>query len=281
VYLFEPDRTQFDLSWRMFGISVRVQPMFWAMAAVTGWGFLHAGFEYLFAWIACVFVSVLIHELGHVYMGRLFGSHGHIILYGFGGLAVGSSALRSRAQRIAVSFAGPLAGFVYLGLVILAVRALRPDEFPVMMEVTKWRLGLQVDEMLMPGRISLTQHIFASLFFINLFWGLMNLLPIWPLDGGQISRDFFGGLDRRNGEQIALGISVVVSGLIALQGVSIAMGGPALPFLRNLDGVYLALMFGLLAVASFQALQQAQHRPWRTEWPDDRWDREDEHWPRR
>src|SRR5207302_5403914 len=62
--------------------------------------------SYLLIWIACTFVSILIHELGHVFMGRLFGSHGHIVLYSFGGLAIGSSALRSRWQRIAVYFAG-------------------------------------------------------------------------------------------------------------------------------------------------------------------------------
>ena len=29
VFLFEPDRTQLDLNFRVFGIPVRVHPMFW------------------------------------------------------------------------------------------------------------------------------------------------------------------------------------------------------------------------------------------------------------
>ena len=34
-----------------------------------------------------------IHELGHVFMGRLFGTDSHIVLHGFGGLAIGSNNL--------------------------------------------------------------------------------------------------------------------------------------------------------------------------------------------
>lgn len=279
MYFFEPDRTPLDISWQMFGIPVRVQPWFWPMAAFTGWySSLPYGIEYLLAWIVCVFVSVLIHELGHIYMGRLFGSHGHIVLYGFGGVAIGSTSLASRAQRIAVSFAGPLAGFVYLGLVILAARLVRPDEFPQMVEFTKWWLGLSDQHFVGPP--SMIQHIFFSLVIINLFWGLMNLLPIWPLDGGRISREIFAGLDPRNGDKVALGVSLVVAGLLAVQGISIGLGRPLLPFLTMSNGTFMAIMFGLLAVGSIQELQQVQHRPWREEWPARRWDRDDD-WPRR
>ena len=30
-----------------------------------------------------------------------------------------------------------------------------------------------------------------DLLFVNIFWGLVNLLPVFPLDGGQISRELF------------------------------------------------------------------------------------------
>ena len=85
----------------MFGIDVRVHPLFWVMSAVLGWGwYLERNFAYLFLWVMCVFVSVLLHELGHVVVGRLFGSQGHILLYSFGGLAIGSTDLRHRWQRL-------------------------------------------------------------------------------------------------------------------------------------------------------------------------------------
>jgi hypothetical protein len=90
----------------MFGIPIRVHPMFWLMSVILGYSTIQDGFEYLIIWVACVFVSILIHELGHVIMGRFFGADGHIVLYSFGGLAIGSNSLSSRGQRIAVSFAG-------------------------------------------------------------------------------------------------------------------------------------------------------------------------------
>src|SRR6516165_4479720 len=109
VYLFEPDQTRFDLRWRMFGTPIRVHPMFWLISLILGYDVtIRAGIGYVLAWVGCVFVSVLLHEFGHVWMGRLFGSQGYIVLYSFGGLAVGSNLLSRRWQRILVLLAGPL-----------------------------------------------------------------------------------------------------------------------------------------------------------------------------
>src|SRR6516162_10157851 len=100
--------------------------MFWVVMAVLGWGggpgseggmFLVA----LLAWVAACFVSVLIHEMGHVFMGRLFGTDGHIVLYSFGGIAIDSNAVSSGARRALVAFAGPLAQFLLLGAVMLVI----------------------------------------------------------------------------------------------------------------------------------------------------------------
>jgi stage IV sporulation protein FB len=126
---------------------------------------------------------------------------------------------------------------------------------------------------------TITEAIVESLFFINFFWGLINLLPVWPLDGGQISREFFAWLSPHNGERIALGISLVVSGLVAIHGLMLRFGKPLIPVLTNLDGLFLAIMFGLLAIGSFQQLQQLSQQPWREDWPSrsdrDRWEHDE------
>lgn len=233
MFLLEPTRTAYDLNWRMFGIDVRVHPMFWLVAVILGFPAIHLGIEFLLVWIACVFVSILVHELGHVLMGRLFGTQGHIVLYSFGGLAVGSSDLSSRWQRIAVYFAGPLAGFVLFGLVLLAELAFFSGtaEPPT----------------------PLVASALTDLIVINLWWGLVNLLPILPLDGGQISRDFLGWLWPRNGLPAALVLSMLTAAAVAL------LAGF---YLRSW---YMALLFGLLAVQSFQALQQLRQTPWQEE----------------
>jgi stage IV sporulation protein FB len=168
----EPARTPYDLKWRMFGIDVRVHPFFWIFTAALGWSWVHVHFGYLLLWVVVAFVSILIHELGHVFVGRYFGSYGHIVLYAFGGLAIGSSNVSSRWQRIAVSLAGPGAQLILLAVVLAVQRVvLRPAGGH--------------------GPSLILIATFHMLTFINLIWPLVNLLPIWPLDGGQITRELF------------------------------------------------------------------------------------------
>jgi Zn-dependent protease len=277
----DPGRTSYDLNFRLGDIPVRVHPWFWLMALILGSESLRLGLEYVVAWVACVFVSILIHELGHVLAGRMFGTHGEIILYGLGGLAVSASQLPNRWKRIAVYFAGPLAGFLFLGLVLLCMPLIAPVEWVVLKATIRDLLGLPVQELELIARISrLKFHIFADLFFINLVWGLVNLVPIWPLDGGRISSDFLDWLMPRNGMSVALGISLVLAGLLAVNSLMVEMKvRPLFPFLP-IGGWWSALMFGALAFYSFQALQQVQAR---RRWVDDhavRWDGDDDKYQR-
>ena len=108
-------RTRFDLNFRVGDIPVRVHPFFWLSTVLLGLDPKLPGIDkltYLLVWAAVLFVSILVHELGHVLMGRTFGARGHILLTGFCGLAIGSSELPERWQRNAVFLAGPGAGFL-------------------------------------------------------------------------------------------------------------------------------------------------------------------------
>ncbi len=259
MFIGPEQRTQFDLNWRMFGIHVRVHPLFWLMALILGWSFSEIyGVTVLLLWVACVFVSVLVHELGHVLMGRVFGSRGHILLYGMGGLAIGSTELPRRWQRIAVLFAGPGAGFLLLGLVYLLDWYLEPEQQEP------------------PTRIYVVLA-FYMLLIINLWWGIMNLLPIYPLDGGQISMELFTAATPRKGAQMALGLSFALAALIALNCILGAYGRSPLPWLP-VGGLYTAVLFGMLALENLMMLQQLnapQRRDWEDDWPSDRgrWER--------
>jgi stage IV sporulation protein FB len=268
VFLLEPNATPYDLRWRMFGIPVRVHPMFWLVTLIMGWNAIEHGLPYLLIWIGCVFVSILVHELGHVCMGLIFGAHGHIVLYSFGGLAIGSSHLHHRGRRIAVFFAGPLAGFLLLGTLFLLLWIRDPEVFPAFFNMARWDLGLaplplgdnvwEEFDSINPLQV----EVIHQLIYINLLWGLVNLLPVWPLDGGQISRDVCEGLSRERGLTVSLGISLVMAGLVAVY------------FLATMkQSAYGAIMFALLALYSFQLLQQAHSQ---RRWTDDHWhDRND------
>ena len=276
MFLLEPNETPYDLRFSIFRIPVRVHPMFWLFSAVLGWSSLRMGPQYLIGWIVLSFVSILIHELGHVWMGMAFGSHGRIVMYSFGGLAVGSNRLANRYQRILVMFAGPLAGFVFIAIA-LAVQELRvPGLGRLYLAETGFMLGVphRVLEGLLPREeapfLALTefeQFLMTELCFINIAWGLLNLLPVWPLDGGQISREVCEGVSPNHGTVWALSLSVGVAAVFAVHSLMGEYGRRLIPFLP-IGGMWAAFMFGLLAYQSFQMLQQIQAQ---RRWHDDHW----------
>jgi stage IV sporulation protein FB len=269
MLLLEPGHTAYDLHFRVAGIPVRVHPMFWLVTAIMGFQELNApsqGLARFAIWVGCVFFSILIHEMGHVVMGRLCGRDGKIVLYAFGGLAIPDGHLYNRWQRIAVSFAGPLAQFLLIAVLALVVIIPNHDNAEPLLDFVRFMFGLRpvADRFLeMP---ELMQDLVWDLLFINLFWALLNLLPIWPLDGGQISKDLLeGARPGGQGVRTAYGISLVVAALLTIHCIAGANGKKFIPFLPTFGSIFSALLFGSLAVQSWQLLQQERNPPWRRE----------------
>ena len=70
---------------------------------------------------------------------------------------------------------------------------------------------------------------FAFLIQINLLWSLFNLLPIWPLDGGQATQILLSLYDRARGPRWGHIVSLLCAGGLAIMAVS--MGAASLtPF---------------------------------------------------
>ena len=90
MLLGEPNQTDFDVHFQCFGIPVRIHPGFWAISALLS---LPAGREPLpvLGFALAIFLSILIHELGHALAFRKCGIQSHVVLYHFGGLAVPDS----------------------------------------------------------------------------------------------------------------------------------------------------------------------------------------------
>jgi len=260
VNLFEDSlapRTRFDLNFHLGDIPVRIHPFFWLGTVILGW---NAGeeegerFKYLLVWVAIALVSVLVHELGHILMGRYFGRRGHIVLTGFCGLAIGSADVPYRWQRIAVSLAGPGAGFLLAGLVIGCSWLAYPD-------VTLYLLGstFGVPVSIQPGAAipnDLVQFVIHNLMWVNIAWGLVNLLPIWPLDGGQISREICEYYRGRDGMRLAMIISFGTAiGFAILALVEKLLKRPLIPHVSLGQSWFAVLFFAILAVGSWQLLQ--------------------------
>ena len=230
--MFGPVRpTRFDLAFSLFGIPVRVLPWHWLMSVLMGWDFMHDpenGPVLLIIWVAIVFVSILVHEMGHALAANLFGYPPHILLYQFGGLTLFEPYRGySTGKAIAITLAGPAAGFL-LGMAVLVASFAVGIGFG-------WKLSGDV-----------ATAALGMALFINFFWTILNLMPVMPLDGGQVCREVCLALSPRSGMTVALWISIVVAVLI---------GGGAL----LLQDTFLGIMFLLLAAQNFQEYQARRY----------------------
>src|SRR5262245_62470810 len=112
----------------IFGIPVKIDPSFLFVCAVLAYSRLSQP-TFLVEWLIVIFVSILIHELGHALVVRSFGLSPQIMLYSMGGLTSWTDEKGiSHAKHIAISLAGPFAGFFFYGMVSISNHHL-PDLF--------------------------------------------------------------------------------------------------------------------------------------------------------
>jgi Zn-dependent protease len=260
MFLGEPPASQADLHFRVLGFPVRVHPFFWVVALFMGLGGGKADPLGTVVWVGVVFVSILVHEMGHASVERYYGGHPWITLYGFGGLASCNDGPRTPWRRIFVLLAGPGAGFLLAALVIAAMRLTgHALGFAKSMDsIDLEQLGLEVVTVqpmgpfvayFQPLNAPAMNHLVGNLLQVNILWGFVNLLPVFPLDGGQIARELFNWRNPRFGTVSALQLSAGTAVLVAAYA------------LLN-ERFYLGLMFGFLAYGNFQLIQFNQNR-WR------------------
>lgn len=216
-----------DFSFTIFGIPVRVSGWFWLLSGILGWTSIHQGVDFLAAWMLVCFVSVLVHELGHALTARGFGYRVWVTLHQMGGVAQydqleGHTLWRS----IMITIAGPLAGFLLFVLVLILD--------PLFFDPLRLNMG--------PRASLLVDEIVNDLIWVNLFWGILNLIPVFPLDGGQLCRDCLLLISRRHGLLWSLQISIVVAFLVALLSLKVGL-------------MYTAMLFGILGFESISKLQ--------------------------
>jgi stage IV sporulation protein FB len=262
VLFAEPPRTQYDLRFSVAGIPVRVHPFFWLVTLLFGasGGTNAVG---LLTWIAVVFVSILVHEMGHALVQRYYGWAPSVILYHLGGLATYNSEFTSsfgsyrRAgntplAQIAISIAGPAAGFLFAGIVVAALFA--SGHYVDWYGGIRLGMGDRLPVFHAEGEFNPVFVLVWDLLFVNIFWGLLNLFPVYPLDGGKIAREILTVTSRSDGVRQSLMLSMVTGAGLALFGL-VSLGQP-----------YIALLFGFLAYDSYRMLQSYGSggfgRPW-------------------
>ena len=251
MLLGEPQRTQGDLHFSLFGIPVRVHPFFWVIGVLLGP--INTEFADILVRVAAFFLAILVHELGHAAAMRLYGFRPWITLYGLGGLASydpsGNYGSRESGplRQIVISAAGPGAGFGLAGILIGAI----------VLTGHRVQLGLGgtygiLIRMEQVGSEYLDLFLWYML-FISIVWGIVNLLPVYPLDGGQISREVFLAADPREGIRRSLLLStftgVAVAVIVLVRSIQAAGGR------FDLRMLWVPALFGYLAYASYATLR--------------------------
>jgi len=254
VLLGEPERTRADLNFSLGPFRVRIHPFFWLVGVLLGpWRSERPDVvKLMLIWMAAFFVSILIHELGHALVMRAYGFRPWITLYGLGGLTargdLGMYASRRLSARgeILISAAGPAAGFLVAGLVLVLVMLAGHDVmigFSGGLPRVGWRgdVGSPYLDVLLWYLVT-----------VNIFWGLLNLMPVYPLDGGQIAREILVATSPQEGIRQSLMLSIATAVVLALIG------------LVKWRQWLLVLLFGYLAWVNYVTLQRysGRGRPW-------------------
>jgi Zn-dependent protease/predicted transcriptional regulator len=159
-------------NWRigsLFGIPLFIDPLWFVILALTilNFGFSYSQWGTVLGWSAGIlmalllFVSVLLHELGHSLAAQSQGIKvNSITLFLFGGIASIEEESKTPFQAFQVAIAGPLVS-IFLFLICWTISNFLSDATP--------------------GRMML-----GDLARINFVLALFNLIPGLPLDGGQV-----------------------------------------------------------------------------------------------
>lgn len=225
----------YDLKFRLFGIPHRVSPMFFLGSGIVTYSFAQADFAAWIIAILCISVNFLIHELGHGLAYQRFRAD-PVIEFGFlNGVTIPDHRLYERWKRVVTILAGPLSGLAFAAVIYYSEEAFH------------W-----------VHRGDYSVIVYIMLFYGALFLNCFNLLPIYPLDGGQLMME---GLTAhsRNGMARCFEISLFLA--LAYVGYSLAVmahlmepvgyGAFRLPV-----GYFTVIIFGLIAVMNYQSLQR-------------------------
>ena len=110
-----------------------------------------------------------------------------------------------------------------------------------------------------PMRFNPRFEIYWDLLFINIMWGLINLLPVWPLDGGQITETVLSQVNPYNGRRWTHTVSLVLAALIAILSYAIT------------QDLFRSVFFAYFAVINYQMLDMIHRAQTMGIYDDDWW----------
>ncbi len=205
------------------GIPVRASVWFFVLIGYYAFALGRAGPEVMIAWLVAVTVSLLVHEFGHAFVARHFRLSPEVVLHGWGGLCAHQPARRDRDDALIIA-AGPAAGLAFAGVCEL-VRALLPES---------------------ALHAPFLHALFKFFWLVNFWWSLVNLLPLFPLDGGQLFR---------LGMRRLVKPIVKADRIVHAVGIAVALAG--IVWAVSSGSTFLGILAGLLLFQNFVMLNNS------------------------
>lgn len=238
------------LRFRLGSIPVEVRPSHLLIAALLAYSWLGRvaanPMSAILVGGLVVFVSILVHELGHALAARAFGYQPSVVIEMLGGhTSFDPSGETPWNKDLVITLAGPTFGFA-LGLgALLSLQAMGVAPFAglnVAANASLWESFVAHLAALGPGREQpLAEQALRFFAEANFAWGVLNLMPTMPLDGGRV----VGALFRRTlGER----------GLVATWGVSLVVSAALAAFGVASGQLLIAVLFGMWAIQSVQVI---------------------------
>lgn len=201
-------------------IPITIYPTFWLFAGLIG--YLNSlSLVGTLVWVGIILISVLFHEYGHALTALVFGQNPRIELVALGGLTYHNGQKLPFWKQFFIIFDGPLFGFI---LVIVAT---------ILLQIPTLAQGM-------------TGSILSLTRIVNLFWTVVNLLPVMPLDGGQLLRVILERVFGLKGFKYAIITSIVIATLMSL-------------FFFLTQAFIIGALFFLLAFQSYDTYRRTRH----------------------
>lgn len=228
---------------RVFGIAIRVNIGWALIALLIAWSLATGAFPTLYEglpaqmywWMALagvigLAISILLHELSHSLVGRMFGVEVETItLFMFGGAAeMTEEPVEPKAEMI-MAAAGPAMSLVLAGLFELASGATSGVSEPM-------------------------SAVLGYLALLNLVLAIFNIIPAFPMDGGRVLRGaiwkFTGDLRKATG--IASRAGSMFGWILSGAGLLLILAG------AFVGGLWWILIGQFIRMAALGAFQQTE-----------------------
>jgi Zn-dependent protease len=214
------------------GITIKMHWSFliiliWIIAANAVQGFTWPNIKWSLIFVVLIFLSVIIHDLAHYWVAKHFGVQAtEINLLPVGGIQANESFPANKKSELLISIVGPLVNLAIAGMLLPFIQ----NQLPI------WELPSHFD-------VIHGSDILYKLHLVNLGLFFINLIPAFPLDGGNIFRTI---LSWRMDYFVATKIVVAIGKVIAAGFLIAAV-------------LYLNLLLLVISLLIFSAVQSEEY----------------------